>query len=65
MNGFDVHGRKLKVSIVTDQLTKQMNTGKGDYDLDDDAANQYIHSAQSRTLLMQKLSRESNKQDTG
>jgi RNA recognition motif-containing protein len=59
MNAFDINGKKLKVSIVTDQLTRQMNTGKQDYDLEDDSANQYIHSAQSRALLMQKLSRES------
>lgn len=39
-----------------------MGQGRGgDYDLEDDSANQYIHSAQSRALLMQKLSRESNK----
>lgn len=65
MNGFEINKKKLKVQIMDDQLTKQMNAGKGEYDLEDDSANQYIHSAQSRALLMQKLSRESNKQDTG
>ena len=34
-----------------------MNTSK-EYDLEEDNANQYIHSAQSRILLMQKLSRD-------
>lgn len=42
MNGFDINGKKLKVSILTDNFAK---SGKGDYDLEDDAANQYIHSA--------------------
>lgn len=46
---------------MTEQTTKMMNQrGQGDYDLEEDSANQYIHSAQSRALLMQKLSRESN-----
>ena len=61
MNGFDFNGKKLKVQIMTEQTTKMMNQrGQGDYDLEEDSANQYIHSAQSRALLMQKLSRESN-----
>lgn len=38
MNGFDINGRKLKVSIVTEQTTKQMNQ-RGEYDLEDDSAN--------------------------
>ena len=62
MNGFDMNGKILKVSIVTDQDQRRMGNQK-DYDLEDDSANQYIHSAQSRALLMQKLSRETNKND--
>jgi RNA recognition motif-containing protein len=58
MNGFDVHGKKLKVSILSDSVNKNM-TNRHEYDLEDDSANQYIHSAQSRALLMQKLSRDS------
>lgn len=45
MNGFEINKKKLKVQIMNEQLTKQMNTGKGEYDLEDDSANQYIHSA--------------------
>ena len=41
-----------------------MNEGK-DIDLEEDSANQYIHSAQSRALLMQKLSREVDSKDSG
>ena len=44
MNGFDINGKKLKVSLLTDTINKQLNA-KGDYDLEDDTANQYIHSA--------------------
>jgi RNA recognition motif-containing protein len=57
MDGFDINDKKLKVSIVTDQQSRQMGSRK-DYDLEDDNANQYIHSSQSRAVLMQKLSRE-------
>jgi RNA-binding protein 23/39 len=37
MNGFDINGRKLKVSILTDAVSKQLNNA--DYDLEDDTAN--------------------------
>ena len=57
MNGFDIQGKTLKVSLLSENLNK-MGNQRGDYDLDEDTANQYIHSAQSRALLMQKLSRE-------
>jgi len=39
MNGFDVYGKKLKVSIVTDSMTKTLGTAKQDYDLEEDSAN--------------------------
>jgi RNA recognition motif-containing protein len=47
MNGFDVLGRQLKCSIVTDQMNKSMLTqaANRDFDLDEDAGGQYIHSA--------------------
>lgn len=57
MDGFEINSRKLKVSIVTDSGPKNLNK-KEDYELEEDGANQYIHSSQSRALLMQKLSRE-------
>lgn len=44
MNGFDINGRKLKVQIMTEATSKMMNQ-RGDYDLEEDSANQYIHSA--------------------
>jgi hypothetical protein len=64
MNGFDINGKKLKVSILTDAVSKTMGSKK-EYDLEEDGANQYLHSAQSRALLMAKLSRENTNQDTG
>jgi hypothetical protein len=44
MDGFDIHGKKLKVSILTETVNRQMGQ-KGEYDLEEDSANQYIHSA--------------------
>ena len=59
MDGFKISGRQLKCSIVTEQMARLVPSAK-DYDLEDDSANQFIHSAQSRVILMQKLSREPN-----
>ena len=42
MNGFDVNGRKLKVSVLTDKDVPGGAKGKaagGDYDLEEDSAN--------------------------
>lgn len=44
MNSFDINGKKLKVSILTESLDKQMTKG-ADHDLLEDSANSYIHSA--------------------
>ena len=63
MNGFEVLGRQLKCHIIDDrtgagQPMKQIvNQQNRDMDLEEDTGAQYIHSAQSRLLLMQKLSR--------
>jgi hypothetical protein len=38
MNGFDINGMKLKVSILTDAVSKTMG-GKKEYDLEEDGAN--------------------------
>ena len=45
MDGFNINGKKLKVSILTETINRQMHNSKGDYDLEDDSANQYIHSS--------------------
>ena len=37
MNDFDINGKRLKVSILTDTVNKQMKSG--DYDLEEDSAN--------------------------
>ena len=56
MNGFElVKGSTLKVNILTDG-PKNEAPGKEE-DLGEDTTNTYLHSAQDRTALMQKLSR--------
>lgn len=56
MNGFELmHGQKLKVNILTDG-PKDDPSAKEE-DLGEDTTNTYLHSAQDRTALMQKLSR--------
>lgn len=54
MNGFPINNRAIKVSHVQGNLVA--NEGYG-IDLDEDSNNSFLHSAQSRALLMQKLSR--------
>mmetsp|Transcript_44267 Transcript_44267/g.42969 ORF Transcript_44267/g.42969 Transcript_44267/m.42969 type:complete len:274 (+) Transcript_44267:519-1340(+) len=65
MDGFTINDKKLKASILTETVNRQMQNQKEGYDLEDDSANQYIHSQQSRALLMQKLMRETPSQDSG
>ena len=56
MNGFElVKGSTLKVNILTDGPRNDPN-GKEE-ELGEDTTNTYLHSAQDRTALMQKLSR--------
>ena len=56
MNGFELMaGQKLKVNILTDGPRQE--GGNKEEDLGEDTTNTYIHSAQDRTALMQKLSR--------
>ena len=56
MNGFELmHGQKLKVNILTDG--PKDDPGSKEEDLGEDTTNTYLHSAQDRTALMQKLSR--------
>ena len=61
MNGFEVLGRQLKCHIIDERsgkpMTQIVNQQNRDMDLEEDTGAQYIHSAQSRLLLMQKLSR--------
>ena len=55
MSGFELMaGHKLKVNILTDGPRQD---GNKEEDLGEDTTNTYIHSAQDRTALMQKLSR--------
>ena len=44
MDGFNIRDKKLKVSIVTDSGPKNMGN-RNDYELEEDGANQYLHSA--------------------
>lgn len=56
MNGFELmHGQKLKVNILTDGPREE--GAHKEEDLGEDTTNTYLHSAQDRTALMQKLSR--------
>ena len=58
MNGFDLtEGSKLKVNILTDGPRQDGQQKNQEEDLGEDTTNTYIHSAQDRTALMQKLSR--------
>lgn len=59
MNGFELmEGSKLKVNILTDgPRTEGGQLKTQEEDLGEDTTNTYIHSAQDRTALMQKLSR--------
>jgi len=57
MNGFELmQGQKLKVNILTDG-PRDENGAHKEEDLGEDTTNTYLHSAQDRTALMQKLSR--------
>ena len=56
MNGFEWNDRKIKVQLLTEQ-NKRLLQKAGD-DLDDENQSHYLHSAQSRAMLMQKLSRD-------
>ena len=57
MNGFELQpGQKLKVNILTDGPRNAEQANKEE-DLGEDTTNTYLHSAQDRTALMQKLSR--------
>ena len=44
MDGFPIRDKKFKVSIVTDSGPKNMGN-RNDYELEEDGANQYLHSA--------------------
>ena len=58
MNGFELMaGQKLKVNILSDGPRAEGQNKEED--LGEDTTNTYIHSAQDRTALMQKLSRNS------
>jgi len=61
MDGFDVLGRKLSCKIITEGskpvVSMMQQQANKDLDLEEDSGQQYIHSAQSRLMLMQKLSR--------
>ena len=65
MDGFDVLGRKLSCKIINEApgaggkpvMSMMQQQANKDLDLEEDSGQQYIHSAQSRLMLMQKLSR--------
>ncbi len=63
MNGFEpIDGHKLKVNVLTDGPRSENNHkgeagGNKEEDLGEDTTHTYLHSAQDRTALMQKLSR--------
>lgn len=58
MDGFDfTDGQKLKVSILSDGPRDGSGAAHKEEDLGEDTTNTYLHSAQDRTALMQKLSR--------
>ena len=52
-----MEGSKLKVNILTDGPRAEGQQKNQEEDLGEDTTNTYIHSAQDRTALMQKLSR--------
>lgn len=58
MDGFELMpGAKLKVNILNDGPRQESKQKNQEEDLGEDTTNTYIHSAQDRTALMQKLSR--------
>jgi len=57
MNGFAIGGRQLKVSNVQPGMVQSLGEQQN-LDLDEESGASYIHNAQSRALLMQKLLRE-------
>ena len=58
MNGFVLmEGHKLKVNILTDGPRNENGGANKEEDLGEDTTHTYLHSAQDRTALMQKLSR--------
>lgn len=58
MNGFILAGRPIKVTAVTQELSQLCDANA--VDLDDESTGNYIHTPQSRALLIQKLSRTDN-----
>jgi hypothetical protein len=58
MNGYIIAGRPIKVTAVTQELSQLCDANA--VDLDDEGTSHYIHTPQSRALLIQKLSRTDN-----
>jgi len=64
MNGFILRNKPLKVSTVQQNMAGIANNSYNMYvnteslDLDEESGNNFLHSAQSRAMLMQKLTRE-------
>ena len=58
MNGYIIAGRPIKVTAMTQELSQICDANV--VDLDDEGTSQFIHTPQSRALLIQKLSRTDN-----
>jgi len=57
MNGFVVNGKKIKVEAIQAGMANMLQDNSN-FDLDDDSGANYLQTAQSRAMLMQKLQRE-------
>lgn len=58
LNNIEIGGKKITVSIHTEYLQKQLNAKENKNSgeaISYDSGASYIHTAQARTLLMQKL----------
>ena len=69
MNGFEINNQKISVSQTPTAGMLGMGSsnvhGIKDRDLDIEDTSSFLHSAQSRYLLMQKLTREGNNNESG
>ena len=67
LDGFEIDGKKISVSIYNDYVQKQLyqkESKKPGENIEETGAS-YIHTAQARTLLMQKLMQGRDMGDMG
>jgi len=60
LNNLEIDGKKISVSIHTEYLQKQLNAKENKNSsetINYDSGASYIHTAQARSMLMQKLMR--------